>query len=267
MAGLIDYAGLFPPAGLEMSEAVRNYAAYRRGEHAWALGRFIVPQARWSEFQRAAAEFADAGDWKVSVLAGGPEIPAGVDAVEFKVERAEEVRRLMHALPPGMPAYFEIPLGREELIAALAGSGGRAKVRTGGVTEHSFPNPPELARFLHRAARAMVPFKATAGLHHPVRSVHRLTYDPGSPSALMHGFVNLFLAAALVFTGGSEEEAVATLEEQSAEAFRFADAGVTWHGHRLGTGEIRAARERFAIGFGSCSFVEPLDDVRALGWR
>ena len=37
MEGLIDYAGLFPPASLDMPTAVRNYAAYRKspvnGDH------------------------------------------------------------------------------------------------------------------------------------------------------------------------------------------------------------------------------------------
>lgn len=39
----VDYAGLFPPAKLDMETAVRNYASYQEGEHSWALGRFIVP--------------------------------------------------------------------------------------------------------------------------------------------------------------------------------------------------------------------------------
>ena len=49
LAGLIDYAGLFPPASLDMAEAARNYEAYRAGPHSWALGRFIVPSARLNE--------------------------------------------------------------------------------------------------------------------------------------------------------------------------------------------------------------------------
>jgi len=49
LAGSIDYAGLFPPASLEMAEAARNYEAYRSGPHSWALGRFILPSARLNE--------------------------------------------------------------------------------------------------------------------------------------------------------------------------------------------------------------------------
>ena len=47
--GLIDYAGLFPPAALDMAEAARNYASYAQGEYAWVLGRFVVPAARLGE--------------------------------------------------------------------------------------------------------------------------------------------------------------------------------------------------------------------------
>ena len=46
---LIDYAGLFPPAALPMAGAVAEYAEALRGEHAWMLGRFIVPASRIAE--------------------------------------------------------------------------------------------------------------------------------------------------------------------------------------------------------------------------
>ena len=49
---LIDYAGLFPPSGLDMAKAVANYAGYRQSPHCWALGRFIVPSARLQEFEQ-----------------------------------------------------------------------------------------------------------------------------------------------------------------------------------------------------------------------
>ena len=54
--GLIDYAGLFPPAKLPMGDAVRNYAAYLRSEHEWMLGRFICPVSRLEEFRGATGD-------------------------------------------------------------------------------------------------------------------------------------------------------------------------------------------------------------------
>ncbi|MGO9258373.1 MAG: hypothetical protein ACLQU1_18965 [Bryobacteraceae bacterium] len=274
---LIDYAGLFPPAALEMSAAVRQYAACRRGPHAWALGRFIVPLARLPEMQQAmrqaAAPIAEAGDWKLSVLAlPGEPLPPGIDSVEMKIERAEDIRRLSSHSPA--LRYFEIPIAADprELVAALAETGGRAKVRTGGLTPEAYPGVAELARCLCACAAARVPFKATAGLHHP------LPGPKGAPP--MHGFVNLFLAAALAYHGGAGQDVAAapahhggtrwdveaTLQETSAEAFRWDADGVSWHGHRLSTAQIAAARAEFAISFGSCSFEEPIAGLEALGW-
>jgi hypothetical protein len=96
--------------------------------------------------------------------------------------------------------------------------------------------------------------------------MQRCTYQLDSPTALMHGFVNVFLAAALLWHGGSEDAAIATLEERSAGAFHFDNLGVEWHSHRMTVAQLRAAREEFAISFGSCSFEEPVRDLQQLGW-
>jgi len=254
-AGLIDYAGLFPPAALDMPAAVRQYVSYARGRYCWMLERFIVPVARLGEMRQAAAALGGSDDWKLSVLARpGDPLPPEIDSVEMKMERAEDIRRISGSLPA--LRYFEIPIGADprEFVAALEETGSRAKVRTGGATPETYPGVPELARFLCACAEARVPFKATAGLHHPVRS------------GAKHGFVNLFLAAALAYHGGSREDVTATLEETSAEAFHWEAEGVGWGEHRMTAFEIAAARERFAIAFGSCSFEEPLADLQSLGW-
>jgi hypothetical protein len=52
--GLVDYAGLFPPAALPMDEAVRNYGAYRDGDSRAMLARFVLPVARLGEFVTSA---------------------------------------------------------------------------------------------------------------------------------------------------------------------------------------------------------------------
>jgi hypothetical protein len=146
----------------------------------------------------------------------------------------------------------------------VAGCGRRGKIRTGGETADKFPAPESVIEFIRLCAEANVPFKATAGLHHPLRSVHWFTYQPDSPSGIMHGFVNVFLAAAFVRTGMETALAVQLLEEQSAEAFHFDLDGVSWRKHRLSRREIEAARQRFAVSFGSCSFTEPVDDLKSI---
>lgn len=277
---LIDYAGLFPPASLAMLPAVTNYAAYLQSEHSWMLGRFIVPAARLAEFDESLRRLPAAASkpWRLSVLLGGAADlsrvtsfnatgRAIVDSVEAKTNTPEDVKQLAAIIPRDLAAYFEIPLaGRErECIAAIAECGRSAKIRTGGETADKFPAPAQVVNFMKLCADAKVPFKATAGLHHPIRSVHRLTYQPDSASALMHGFLNVFLAAAFLRAGMEPPVAVQLLEERSPEAIRFDPDGIRWRGHRLNMNEIAAARQGFSISFGSCSFTEPIDDLRSLG--
>jgi hypothetical protein len=151
-----------------------------------------------------------------------------------------------------------------DCIAAVASCRQRAKIRTGGETADKFPAPESVIEFITLCAAAKVPFKATAGLHHPLRSTHRLTYQPDSPSGIMHGFLNVFLAAAYVRAGLETALALELLKEQAAGAFQFDSNEVSWRGHTLGAHDLSLARRDFAISFGSCSFTEPVDDLRSL---
>ena len=94
------------------------------------------------------------------------------------------------------------------LVAAIARRGGRAKMRTGGVTAEAFPTAAQVLRFLRACTEARVPFKATAGLHHPLRAEYRLTYAPDSPRGTMFGFLNVFLTAVLLRHGLSDKDAL-----------------------------------------------------------
>src|SRR6267378_691408 len=288
---LIDYAGLFPPASLAMAPSVANYDAYLRSEWSWILGRFIVPVARLAEFEEAFAGLPTPTPgtgfttWRLSVLLGSDPVAdvarirefndratspssgrrAVVESVEVRVAGPEEVERLSGIIPAELATYFEVPLSScGECIAAIADCGRRAKIRTGGETADKFPASENVVEFIRLCAAANVPFKATAGLHHPLRSVHRFTYQPDSPSGVMHGFVNVFLAAAFLRAGMEAQLAVQLLDEQSAAAFHFNADGVGWRQHRISQREIAAARRGFAVSFGSCSFTEPIDDLKSL---
>ena len=280
LAALIDYAGLFPPAGLSMHDAVRAYDDYRHSERSWALGRFVVPCTRLREFTEQIALLPERGAaWGLSVLGDatdqetiarfndGNARHAVIEAVEAKASSAEEI----HALAPlagHYEMYAEIPIADDPLplIAAIAAHPLlRAKIRTGGVTAEAFPDRVQIARFLAACAAHNVPFKATAGLHHPLRGDYRLTYDRGSAHATMFGFLNLFVAAILLRNGLSEADAALALDDRDLHAFIFDDHGVSWHGHRLSTDTIRTQRKQFATAFGSCSFIEPMDDLHSMG--
>ena len=290
LSGSIDYAGLFPPAGLDMAAAVANYHAYLGGPQAWALGRFVVPAGRIGELESAAAGLLppspSPAPWRVAALLGAD--PAAdmralgelncrhaaegagalaADVVEGKADSEAAIDRLLGQVPPYLQAYVEIPIAGAPapLVAAIGRGKGRAKVRTGGVTADAFPAAADLVRFVRTCLSGGVPFKATAGLHHPLRADYRLTYEPDSPSGPMFGFLNLFLTTAFMAAGLDEREALSLLEERDPGAIRFDESGVEWRGRRLGLEAIRRAREEGIVSFGSCSFTEPVGDLESLG--
>jgi hypothetical protein len=288
---LIDYAGLFPPASLSMKQALVNYDAYSRSEWSWILGRFVVPVSRLDEFEGARvglpapnSKLLIAG-LRLSVLLGsdfvadverinefsdrvtteGSTPTAVIESVEVKVATANEIANIAALIPEELDVYFELPLSDcAEYIAAVATCGRRAKVRTGGETADKFPPSESVVEFIRLCAVANVPFKATAGLHHPIRSARRFTYQPDSASGVMHGFLNVFLASAFLRSGMQSDLAVELLEEKSAEGFQFDLDGVRWRDHRLNLDQLAAVRANFAMSFGSCSFTEPVDDLRSL---
>jgi hypothetical protein len=107
--------------------------------------------------------------------------------------------------------------------------------------------------------------KATAGLHHAVRAEHALTYAADAPRATMHGFVNFFVAAMLALRG-DEQKVEACLGEIDGSAFAASEEFVAWRGEKFELGEIERMRASFVMSFGSCSFEEPIADLRAMGW-
>ncbi|HLA14461.1 MAG TPA: hypothetical protein VJZ25_05500 [Gemmatimonadaceae bacterium] len=290
MEGLVDYAGLFPPASQDMRTAVESYAAYRAGPDHLALGRFIVPIARLAEFEESARSLMPRGQasdpWRLSVLvaddvraageqmlkfnchhwSGSEDGHAVIDSVELKAVTPEDIDNQNRDLPRFFQRYFEIPLGGDlhTLIKAIARVGARAKVRTGGVTSKAFPAARDIVDFLVACHQEGVAFKATAGLHHPVRGSYRLTYEKNSDEGTMYGFLNLFVAAALVSQGAPESTALAALEESEASAFEISGDSIIWRGHRIEASKLRDVRTGFAISFGSCSFREPVDEFAEL---
>src|SRR4051812_46206928 len=230
----IDYAGLFPPAELDMASALDNFGRYSSGPSSWALGRFIVPVSRLSEFEAMLARIPlhrTDRPWRFAALLGSNQEAdlqllhdfsrrhvnqgAIIDTVEVKATSENEVGEIIRLVPPSLQTYIEIPIERDprDLIAAIGLGGRRAKVRTGGVTQDAFPRAADLLRFLREAVRLAVPFKATAGLHHPLRAMYPLTYAESAPTGIMFGFLNLFLAVGFLRAGMEETEVAKVLQE------------------------------------------------------
>jgi hypothetical protein len=316
LTGIIDYAGLFPPAKLPLDHAIRDYARYRREPEAWMLGRFICPAARLLEltafpkdlFQsgppivfsavgrdtNSVEEFLNGLQADLQAIAGFRDnLKSRVDVDVLEVRLPPDlvqsplpvtvdhpfVRAAKHITelgPPALSLFFEAgrtPDYRQslgELIDALSnyhqffGKAGSAKMglklRCGGIEALAFPDP-HLVAFVVAACRdADVPLKFTAGLHHPVRH-----FDAALPTK-MHGFLNLFGAGILAHARRLKEAALlGIIEDENPDHFVFENERFRWKEFSVSEPEIVAARRRGVISFGSCSFAEPRDDLRALG--
>jgi hypothetical protein len=274
LSGSIDYAGLFPPAKLDLQSTVENYASYRAGPQAWALGRLILPAGRVAEFKRTWPSFAS--EWPISLLVSqdveadwwnASDCGLTCDVVECKPVPIHEIAGVRRFLPDPAKVYFEVPVRSDPdaAIAAISAVGSRAKIRTGGTTPDAFPSVPELARFLSCCVKHRVPFKATAGLHHPLRGVYALTYEAQSDCTRMHGFVNVILASTLLHHGGDVAEASALLGDTSAANFQCDHERISWRHWNFTRQQIMQSREDLMVGFGSCSFREPLEEIERMG--
>ena len=286
LAGVIDYAGLFPPAGLSMPEAVLNYAAYRNSNYNWMLGRFVLSVAQLDEFIETAGDFISRDSknaWRLSALSGedltdtirrverfnSKYAPGAViDSLEVKANSTSKIENTVHAVPPEVDTYFEVAINDKftDLMEVIAVRGKRAKIRTGGVTADAFPKTTDIIRFVKTCLAANVPFKATAGLHHPIRCFKPLTYESDAPTGTMHGFLNLFLMSGFAREGYRQNLLEEVMEDEFEEVFQFDDSAAVWRDqYRLSVAQIERLRASGIQSFGSCSFAEPVADLQKLG--
>lgn len=314
-AGSVDYAGLFPPASLPMSETVANFLGYRRDRSRAMLGRLVVTANRLEELRQAVnalpVEPEDAVDrWQLSVLvpvdaeteyrqlknclnqieifnkrfSEARPISTLVDSLELKISSGTELAALAGLFPSDFNVFFEIdcvsdPKDAIEALARLrqtsesnsaspngdAALGGRkffAKIRSGSVIADQIPTVEQVSRFVTVCARYLLPFKATAGLHHPLRNEYRLTYEADSACGTMHGFINLFVASLFAYEYQlSEQEIAQILQEREPSNFHFEDDRIQWRQFTISLDRIDALRQVSIQSFGSCSFVEPTEEL------
>lgn len=284
LADTVDYAGLFPPSQVSMKTAVENYAAYLKSENSWMIGRFITPVSNLDKFKKEFESVRKEGDeiWKTSVIIADDfernlgkvkrfnqknQDCAVIETVEIKVNSSEEIKQVAHVLPDNLICYFEVPssIVLTEMMTAIALTKTRAKIRTGGITPEAFPPIDEIVKFMRVCTAANVPFKATAGLHHPLRCHKPLTYEENAVKGAMNGFLNLFLAAVFLRQNLNHTFVHELMKDSDAGNFRFTNDGVSWKNHTATISEIESARKRGIISFGSCSFTEPIEDLQEIG--
>jgi hypothetical protein len=297
---LLDYAGLFPPTRLPLDQAIRNYARYRQQDDAWMLGRFIIPASRLEDLEPYHEElFRVNPPFAFSVLGrGGGTLTEFLgnlrddlrDIAVFRKRHGQcvtvdglEMRLPPDLIDPSLPEstlslsktlrvfpmvelfpFCEAPDRPDELVEQLARLPSEHvgfKLRCGGLEASAFPSSELVAATVQGCLHATVAFKATAGLHHP------LPRFDAALQARMHGFINVFLAGVLAYSCNlSIEQIRCLLDDDQANHFSFTNKQVGWQKHRATTAEIAAARRDFMRSFGSCSFDEPREDLRHLGW-
>jgi hypothetical protein len=235
LAGLIDHAPTFPPEELPLAEALASHEKALHSEPGWIVNRFVALASQLPDLP--------------------PDFPHRLSVVKDG-ELTDDARIEAIEIPPGAPDTADVAVWPRrdpaievylELPAQAWASGAelplRAKIRCG-------PTPPSIAD-LAAAIRALreqgKPFKATAGLHHAVRTGEQ------------HGFVNLLAAAAF-------DDVEDALAETDASTFSLDDEAFRWRDRAASPEDVATMRREVFVSFGSCSFDEPVDELRALGF-
>jgi len=289
----IDYAGMFPPCSLALEPALQNHANYMRSPEAWMLNTFVLPVEQFDAAKELLSPFDPSHPLRIAAL--GPKT-ADAEAFLEALEKADTALRSLssnvdlisishlemflprdvalasleeaRSLLGDLPVFWETPPNRaEQTIALLAEYNSDAdlatfgyKLRTGGVTADAFPTSAQIASALVAPATHQLPIKFTAGLHHPIRQFR------DEVKTKMHGFLNVLGAAVLAAEHRWDARQTSLmLEDEDAASFSFAEDFFAWREWKVDVERLRY-RRKFVTSFGSCSFDEPREDLRALGF-
>ena len=316
MNEIIDYAGIFPPAGLTLKESFDNFNDYRFYKHNWMLSKFVCPFSKLPELAELITQKSGedkSGKLKIAVLGSISKDEAafekniGKDINDIhrflkKNESKVVIESFEVRLPPDLTTFrqsgdfidilnnvrekasehisrsMQIFLETEytskdwrDTIDSLSSTLSVCnnyysdekdymnlgfKFRTGGITLESYPTIEQAAYAIGKCLDNKVPFKATAGLHHPVRHFSE------QAKTKMHGFLNIFGAGILYFCKKIEpNELIKVIEDENPENFKFDEDSFSWRNRKVTVPEIEEAR-KFMLSFGSCSFDEPRHDLR-----
>jgi hypothetical protein len=293
VAGLFDYAGLFPPAALDWQAMLREAAAFPTTLHRPALvGNDLVVRPhdlhRLDDERLQDAGFV-AGRAVTACLVGVAQadcVDAAGTVAAWNAAHADDATPIrftslevhgalddgtattLHAaraaIGPRVHVYFE-PRWQEKdwlahgrglfaMLERLADAGPAVGLKL-RFAGATKPSVPRLAAILARVNALGLPLKATQALHHPFAADERHGNE--------HGFLNVAVALRLQAALGLDASVVAdVLRDDDPSSFVF-DAGLGWRDHRAAWQRVAEARAvPFAIG--SCSLAEPDDDLRDL---
>lgn len=308
---LIDYAGLFPPAKLNLNEAFENFVNYKNGKYNWMLSNFICPVKKLPEITQLISEkFADERKIKISILGRG-----GHDVDDFKKNFFDDIavwKEFLNYFPFRVfTNIFEIRFPDDlnlendpkkisdfidfisdyvgsnithEVFIYLEGHQGKDwrknnkamirgiemhnlkkfdcgyKLRTGGMETYSFPPVEKVTLCIRECLDTQTRLKFTAGLHHPLRHY----FD--ELKTMMHGFLNIFAAGIIAMRHNISDYGLnEILSDENPDNFVFQNDSFSWKDWNVSSEDIRLARENLVVSYGSCSFDEPIEDLKAIG--
>jgi len=278
---LVDDASLFPPGNLPMPQALPEHRRHRAGLYAHLLGRFLCPSSRLAELGELLPADTPAAGLRLGIIqdTGLADLPGTLEAVAAdsrldlagveipispQTDQAEAAHEILLKLAElaellrgrdgsEAPTFVELPRehGWRDALGLISARGAGVKLRTGGLVAEAFPTELEVAEFIRACVAEGAAFKCTAGLHHAVR--HR---DPKTGFE-HHGFLNILVATATAVDGGRVDDLAAVLAEQDPTELVDATG-------RVNTPAADQTRQHF-VGYGSCSFDQPVDDLTGLG--
>ena len=266
-ARLVDDAAVYPPGNAPLHEAVKDHRRHRSAWYGGLVGPLLVPASATGQLTDlvdpaegfAVGLVADTGIAGLRAALAAPP-PALVQAEIAVAKRGEDPLPGVGALLDlvreldGLRAYAEVPL-TFGLLSALDTLGDArreglpiaAKFRTGGLAAELFPTPIELAAVICACRDRDLPFKLTAGLHHAIRHT-----DPET-GFIHHGFLNVLVATMQAVQGAEVADVGATLA--ITDPVPLIEA----------TRRLLHDDRPLWIGFGSCSVLDPVEDLARLG--
>lgn len=308
--GIIDYAGLFPPAKLSLYDAIHEFRRYRDHKNANLLARFVVPIAQLTNVHQEVGEFINVtkSPWVFTVLLNAQQDAdsflesletdvkamrkfldryrqgeAVVDSCEVVLPQEfvdnpsaqdlvpflSEVKEILSEMPGVPRLFFEVPYRQTKLLEKISTAFAQhnkherhniaVKLRTGGLTPETVPTPEQVALALVTLKENGLAFKATAGLHQPLRHFDK---DVGVD---VFGFFNIWFAAAAIYTQPANVgQLVEILQATKSSFFQFASEIAAAGNFRFTLADLAKTRSEFALSFGSCSFAEPIDCLKNL---
>jgi hypothetical protein len=289
MTGLIDYAGLFPPASLDIQTVLDNYTAYLESEEGWMLGRCILPASQLYRVsfhpgfrcsvivspavpQEEFDQLLNFSTMKGRVEMVETRLPEDINSPEHFFDHFLQLHSRLHQVGFQDVQLFVEAKNVADAAAAIASfnnsrSGGEVirnvgyKLRCGGMEKQVFPSPEKVAEVISICRKYEIPIKFTAGMHLPLRNYS------ADIKVMQHGFINIFGAALLCWSCNlSINEIIACLRDENVGHFHFMNESFSWKNKMISLSEMKRLRQNKVISFGSCSFTEPVEGLRSLGF-